>query len=141
MREKYCFGWKFTIVYDKPQPNEQVSILCKALYRPYFERAAKRFASRQLQRKCFPPPRVPTTPRPWAAPGQRASTSMGLLSPPRSSNSSLRSPRWTSPPMRSVHPRAPPTSSPSSTGPIYQTHSFYLQASPKSNLCGQLAKS
>ena len=23
MREKYCFGWKFTIVYDKPQPNEQ----------------------------------------------------------------------------------------------------------------------
>ena len=23
MREKYCSSWKFTIVYDKPQPNEQ----------------------------------------------------------------------------------------------------------------------
>ena len=23
VREKYCSGWKFTIVYDKPQPNEQ----------------------------------------------------------------------------------------------------------------------
>jgi len=23
VREKYYFGWKFTIVYDKPQPNEQ----------------------------------------------------------------------------------------------------------------------
>ena len=22
MREKYYFGWKFTIIYDKPQPNE-----------------------------------------------------------------------------------------------------------------------
>ena len=26
VREKYCFGWKFTIVYDKPQPNEQAFI-------------------------------------------------------------------------------------------------------------------
>ena len=23
VREKYCSGWKFTIVYDKPRPNEQ----------------------------------------------------------------------------------------------------------------------
>jgi len=23
VREKYCFGWKFTIIYDKPQLNEQ----------------------------------------------------------------------------------------------------------------------
>ena len=23
VREKYCSGWKFTIIYDKPQPNEQ----------------------------------------------------------------------------------------------------------------------
>ena len=23
VREKYCSGWKFTIVYDKPQPNKQ----------------------------------------------------------------------------------------------------------------------
>ena len=23
VREKYYFDWKFTIVYDKPQPNEQ----------------------------------------------------------------------------------------------------------------------
>jgi len=23
VREKYCSGWKFMIVYDKPQPNEQ----------------------------------------------------------------------------------------------------------------------
>jgi len=23
LREKYCFGWKFPIVYDKPQPIEQ----------------------------------------------------------------------------------------------------------------------
>ena len=23
VREKYYSGWKFTIVYDKPQPNEQ----------------------------------------------------------------------------------------------------------------------
>ena len=26
VREKYCFGWKFTIVYDKPQPNEQADL-------------------------------------------------------------------------------------------------------------------
>ncbi|XP_066362446.1 uncharacterized protein [Miscanthus floridulus] len=26
VREKYCSGWKFTIVYDKPQPNEQAYI-------------------------------------------------------------------------------------------------------------------
>ena len=26
VREKYCSGWKFTIVYDKPQPNEQAAI-------------------------------------------------------------------------------------------------------------------
>jgi len=25
VREKYCSGWKFTIVYDEPQPNEQAS--------------------------------------------------------------------------------------------------------------------
>ena len=25
VREKYCSGWKFTIVYDKPQPNEQAA--------------------------------------------------------------------------------------------------------------------
>ena len=25
VREKYCSDWKFTIVYDKPQPNEQVA--------------------------------------------------------------------------------------------------------------------
>ena len=24
-REKYCSGWKFTVVYDKPQPNEQAA--------------------------------------------------------------------------------------------------------------------
>ena len=23
VREKYCSSWKFTIVYDEPQPNEQ----------------------------------------------------------------------------------------------------------------------
>ena len=23
VREKYCFSWKFMIVYDEPQPNEQ----------------------------------------------------------------------------------------------------------------------
>jgi len=27
VREKYYFGWKFTIVYDKPQPNEQAAYL------------------------------------------------------------------------------------------------------------------
>ena len=27
VREKYCSGWKFTIVYDKPQPNEQAANL------------------------------------------------------------------------------------------------------------------
>jgi len=27
VREKYCSGWKFTIVYDKPQPNEQAVVL------------------------------------------------------------------------------------------------------------------
>ena len=27
VREKYCSGWKFTIVYDKPQPNEQTKAL------------------------------------------------------------------------------------------------------------------
>ena len=27
VREKYCFGWKFTIVYDKPQPNKQADSL------------------------------------------------------------------------------------------------------------------
>ena len=25
VREKYCSSWKFTIVYDKPQPNEQAA--------------------------------------------------------------------------------------------------------------------
>jgi len=25
VREKYYSGWKFTIVYDKPQPNEQAA--------------------------------------------------------------------------------------------------------------------
>jgi len=25
VREKYCSGWKITIVYDKPQPNEQAA--------------------------------------------------------------------------------------------------------------------
>jgi len=29
VREKYCFCWKFTIVYDKPQPNEQaIYVFC-----------------------------------------------------------------------------------------------------------------
>ena len=27
VREKYCSGWKFTIVYDKPQPNEHAEFL------------------------------------------------------------------------------------------------------------------
>jgi len=27
VREKYCSGWKFTIVYDKSQPNEQADVL------------------------------------------------------------------------------------------------------------------
>jgi len=27
VREKYYSGWKFTIVYDKPQPNEQAFVL------------------------------------------------------------------------------------------------------------------
>ena len=27
VKEKYCSGWKFTIVYDKPQPNEQAESL------------------------------------------------------------------------------------------------------------------
>jgi len=26
VREKYCSGWKFTIIYDKPQPNEQAVV-------------------------------------------------------------------------------------------------------------------
>ena len=31
MREKYCSGYKFTIVYDKPQPNEQAAKTDKVL--------------------------------------------------------------------------------------------------------------
>jgi hypothetical protein len=29
MREKYCSDWKFTIVYDKPQPSKQSVTLCE----------------------------------------------------------------------------------------------------------------
>ena len=28
VREKYCSGWKYMIVYDKPQPNEQDDNCC-----------------------------------------------------------------------------------------------------------------
>jgi len=32
VREKYCSDWKFMIVYDKPQPNEQAAYLgCRLL--------------------------------------------------------------------------------------------------------------
>ena len=32
VREKYCSGWKFTIVYDKPQPNEQGPVTKRFLH-------------------------------------------------------------------------------------------------------------
>jgi len=35
VREKYCFSWKFTIVYDKPQPNEHVSTEYKLAAHPF----------------------------------------------------------------------------------------------------------
>ena len=32
VREKYCSSWKFTIIYDKPQPNEQA--ICPKIFTP-----------------------------------------------------------------------------------------------------------
>ena len=33
VREKYCSSWKFTIVYDEPQPNEQAKIIGDLKYK------------------------------------------------------------------------------------------------------------
>ena len=35
VREKYCFGWKFTIVYDKPQPNKQAVLYSSSTQAPF----------------------------------------------------------------------------------------------------------
>ena len=38
VREKYCSGWKFMIVYDKPQPNEQAgSFVARLICRKYMK--------------------------------------------------------------------------------------------------------
>jgi len=34
VREKYCSGWRFTIIYDKSQPNERAAILLSRVQTP-----------------------------------------------------------------------------------------------------------
>ena len=35
VREKYCSGWKFMIIYDEPQPNEQAASNVYCVYSTY----------------------------------------------------------------------------------------------------------
>jgi len=49
VREKYCSGWKFTIVYDKQQPNEQADGLYASHARPGIrEKAGENPAERHV---------------------------------------------------------------------------------------------